>query len=573
MDTGYLPDENKITQYYPWIIAATSIAAVGISIFCISNNIDFIYQHLYYIPIIIATLRYPKRGFYLSLLLAIIFLFITFVLTNANPLILSENLIRTIVFVGIAAIAAVISETLREDSLKYQRLFDNSGAATAVIDKSDRIIYCNSDFENISGYSLKELKRKKWMELIDENDLTGLFSDSAPETLKEQSLLRNMELKVIGRNGRTCYAIASINRIKELGITLLSLIDISAKIEAENILKVNEERYKKLFQHSADAIFIHSIKGRIFDANEQACKMTGYTLDMLRQLPLIKLYTESETDSAALNVSLLKKSGHCEFESRFVQSDGNIIDVDIRSFIIDSNTMVAQTIIRDITLRKRNEYALSIASKKLSILSSITRHDILNHIMVALANMEFAIMDSKEDKIIKFIEKAEKSVQTIQKQIEFSRDYQDMGGKPPKWQEIEALIAKCAANQNIPEYVNIAKEISGVEIYADPMLEKVFCNLIGNSMMHGGDVNEIRISFAEREECYKIIYEDNGKGIPDEKKELIFKAGYGSNHGFGLYLVKEILSITGIAITETGIPGKGAKFELIIHKNDFKITE
>jgi signal transduction histidine kinase len=61
-----------------------------------------------------------------------------------------------------------------------------------------------------------------------------------------------------------------------------------------------------------------------------------------------------------------------------------------------------------------------------------------------------------------------------------------------------------------------------------------------------------------------VIVEDNGIGIPLAEKEKIFTRGYGKNTGLGLFLAKEILAITGIAIRETGIPGEGARFEILV---------
>jgi signal transduction histidine kinase len=59
-----------------------------------------------------------------------------------------------------------------------------------------------------------------------------------------------------------------------------------------------------------------------------------------------------------------------------------------------------------------------------------------------------------------------------------------------------------------------------------------------------------------------LVYEDDGQGIPEEEKEKIFLRGYGKNTGLGLFLIKEILAITGITIVENGIYGMGARFEM-----------
>ncbi|HNQ30521.1 MAG TPA: sensor histidine kinase, partial [Methanolinea sp.] len=45
-----------------------------------------------------------------------------------------------------------------------------------------------------------------------------------------------------------------------------------------------------------------------------------------------------------------------------------------------------------------------------------------------------------------------------------------------------------------------------------------------------------------------------------------FEKGYGKGTGLGLFLSREILSITGMTIRETGIPGEGARFEIVVPK-------
>jgi signal transduction histidine kinase len=102
------------------------------------------------------------------------------------------------------------------------------------------------------------------------------------------------------------------------------------------------------------------------------------------------------------------------------------------------------------------------------------------------------------------------------------------------------------------------------------MLERVMDNLLDNSLRHGERVTTIRVSTRREEENLIITYEDNGTGIPVQEKEKIFEHGYGKHTGLGLFLVREILSITGITIRETGIPGEGARFEIIVPKGAYR---
>ncbi len=88
-----------------------------------------------------------------------------------------------------------------------------------------------------------------------------------------------------------------------------------------------------------------------------------------------------------------------------------------------------------------------------------------------------------------------------------------------------------------------------------------------------GRLMYIRFSVKEHNGTFVILCEDNGDGIPLELKEKIFDRGFGKNTGLGLFLAREILSITGITIQETGIPGNNARFEIAVPRGGFRYTQ
>ncbi len=113
-------------------------------------------------------------------------------------------------------------------------------------------------------------------------------------------------------------------------------------------------------------------------------------------------------------------------------------------------------------------------------------------------------------------------------------------------------------------------DLGDLEIYADPLLQKVFYNLIENALRHGGAVTRIGVSAEPAGKDLVLVFEDDGVGVPEGKKEQIFRREHYANTGFGLFLSREILSITGIAIRESGTPGKGARFELLVPEGAFR---
>lgn len=108
------------------------------------------------------------------------------------------------------------------------------------------------------------------------------------------------------------------------------------------------------------------------------------------------------------------------------------------------------------------------------------------------------------------------------------------------------------------------------EVYADPMFSQVFSNLLDNSLRHGERVTRIMLTTHLEEDSLIIRWEDNGAGIPFDQKEQIFERGFGKNNGFGLFLVREVLQITGMSIRETGNFGSGAVFEIIVPKGVYR---
>jgi signal transduction histidine kinase len=80
----------------------------------------------------------------------------------------------------------------------------------------------------------------------------------------------------------------------------------------------------------------------------------------------------------------------------------------------------------------------------------------------------------------------------------------------------------------------------------------------------------IRVTASKSGEAFRIIYEDDGNGISADDKKQLFRKGYGKHTGLGLFLSREILSLTGITITENGEPGKGSRFEITVPRVGYR---
>jgi signal transduction histidine kinase len=217
--------------------------------------------------------------------------------------------------------------------------------------------------------------------------------------------------------------------------------------------------------------------------------------------------------------------------------------------------------------------AFRIANKKLNLLSSITRHDIKNQLLALRGFIELSKAKSTDPEVLHFIERENTAAQAIQRQIEFTKDYENIGVHAPAWQDIAGQV-KALQTHLPPGEIVVLVDVKGLEVFADPLLEKVFENLIDNSRRHGERVRHISFTTLQYGfDSLAIVYEDDGVGVHEDEKERIFEKGFGKNTGLGLFLTREILSITGLSIKESGVYGKGARFEILVPEGKFRFTK
>jgi PAS domain S-box-containing protein len=305
--------------------------------------------------------------------------------------------------------------------------------------------------------------------------------------------------------------------------------------------------------------------------NPAGAKMVGYdTPEEMIGIDLTRdLYADAQERKKFL--AILSREGSVNaFPLVLMARDGQRYHVMASSHNFhdpQGNVLGVEGIMHDVTDLRQTEDALKEANRKLNLLNSITRHDVANQLTVLQGYTQLAMIKNPDPIIGDFLQKIESVAMTIGLQIEFSKTYQELGVHAPGWFNLDEILAK-----NKPQGILFSTSCKGVEVFADPMLEKVFANLFGNSIMHGERVSRITVRCEPADNDLLVIVEDNGVGIPLDIKQKIFKKGFGKHTGFGLFLAREILAITGISIHETGSHGKGARFEITVPKTGFRYS-
>ena len=228
-------------------------------------------------------------------------------------------------------------------------------------------------------------------------------------------------------------------------------------------------------------------------------------------------------------------------------------------------------IVRDITERKKAELALSQATRKLNLLNQITFTDIQNGIFSLSGYLELEDEFLADEKFKKYHDKEVLILQAISDALLFANHFQNLGLQPPHWQSVIYAFLLGISHLNLSE-ISRNTQVEHLEIYADTLLEKVFFVLAENVKLHAKTATNITLRYEEIKEGLVLIFEDNGVGIPNDQKKLLCEEKRMRKKGMGLFLAKEILDITRITITETGVYGNGARFEMVIPAEGYRFV-
>ena len=313
--------------------------------------------------------------------------------------------------------------------------------------------------------------------------------------------------------------------------------------------------------NAPDMVFWVNRNARVQYANRIAVETLGYSAEEILGLSFGDLCPAFNLTRWDTVWEQLKNEGSITLEAGIISRDGVSTPVEIVIKYLEYHGMeFACSFSRNITDRTRMERALQQANKKLNLLTSTTRHDIHNKITVLLGYLGRAKKITKDPILLEYLERQEKAAKEIRSEIQLTRDFKNLGTESPVWLNVRT-IAGLAMNYYEDEPVRFIIDIPDIEIYVDSHLERVFFQIFSNSLKAGQKTTLIKVSAWEKEHGLSIIVEDDGNGFSEEEKESAFELKSGGENN-DLFIIREILSLTGISLHETGVPGQGARFEI-----------
>jgi PAS domain-containing protein/GNAT superfamily N-acetyltransferase len=379
-----------------------------------------------------------------------------------------------------------------------------------------------------------------------------------------------------------------------LGITIMARCIIFIMIGAvvsylSSSLRISEQQLHEIIEFLPDPTFAVDRDGRVIAWNRAIEDLTGVRKEEMlgrgdhayaipfyneRRPILVDLILHPDENAEGLYTEIKKEPkayGAEVFIPHLHEGKGAHLRVSATALADGDGTITGGIeVIRDITGQVMLQSALQTTGSRLNILAGIVRNDIAKRLAVMYGHLSIGVMKFNDPEVLTFIANIQDSANAIQRQVEISREFRDIGTTPPVW--VPVLRAIGAAAERIDfKNLEFRSWTARLEIFTDPHIPTVFFHIFENSRKDGSGADRVIVTYHIDNRGCTIIIEDNGKGIPDALKGTLFSQRE-ETYGCGLFLAHEILILTGVGIRETGTPGKGIRFEILVPPEGYRIT-
>jgi PAS domain S-box-containing protein len=473
-----------------------------------------------------------------------------------------------------------MEEKIRASEEKYRSLVELAPDSIMTFDMKGMVTSINTAAARMSGYSKDEFVGKHFTKIgpIRARDIPK-YLKMLTSTVRGK-VPKPFEVTYRRKDGTSAFGEVRFSLMREknkiIGIQAI-MRDISERKQAEKALREAEKKYRKTILKANVGIIGYDAEGKVKVLNPKMWQMTGFKRSEIPTLQdwFKKLYPNKEERRKIRDKWLKRMSEEGEVQGGhaiITTKDGKRRNFLFNGVRLESGDFIAFA--DDITERKEAEEKLDemmnelvAINEKLGVVGKLTRHDARNKLSVIANNVYLAKQRLAADHTtLEYLGDIESAIDQMEELFDFAKTYEMLGIEELSYMNVEKSVNEAAILFSGLSSVKLVNECQGLTVMADSLLRQLFYNLIDDTLKHGEKVSQIRVYCKEGEDQLKLIYEDDGIGVPNDEKEKIFNEGYGKGTGYGLYLIKKICEAYGWTIRETGKSGKGAQFTIGIPK-------
>ncbi len=468
-----------------------------------------------------------------------------------------------------------IEQTLKDSEEKYRKLFNEAIDAIFVADAETGIIIdCNRAATELTGKTKSELIGMQQRLLHPKSERKGKFSETFEKHISDEEG-QIIASQVVTKKGEIIDVMIKGSLVEVKGKKLLQGIfrDVTERKKVEEKIRFQA----RLLNAIGQAVIAADTNGVITYWNHVSEQLYGWTAAEVLGRNLMEIFRDVVQEDVRGFLNNISGNKSWTGEVILKRRDGTAFSVIITTSPITDDSGEVTGILSvstDITEQKWMQEVFNEAigkvvelNEKLHVVGSLTRHDIRNK-LAALNGRIFLLKKrlNGNTEALTHLQEVELVSHQMLRILEFEKNYVQVGSEELKNVDVERFVTEASLLFSDLKGAELINECSGLIVLADSMLRQLLYNMMDNTLKYGKKTSRIRVHYKEEKNQLKLMYEDDGVGIPDEEKSKLFQEGYGKGTGFGLFLIKRICEAYGWTIQETGEYGKGVQFTMTIPK-------
>ncbi|WP_274652436.1 PAS domain-containing sensor histidine kinase [Paenibacillus humicola] len=448
------------------------------------------------------------------------------------------------------------------------------------LSRQGKVLYLNSRLANMFGYTQEEMMRAEPMHLVHPED-RGLVVLEMQRRMEGEKGTSPFWIRGIRKDGTYFYYEIHAQKIIYKGAPALlgTVLDMTSKIQADELGHENDLRYQRLITYLPEPIFVHDGASLLY-VNRAGIKLLGSAeAESILTRPYLDFIHPDSRNAIRQQIDQAMASDEPFgfIEAKLINLDGSVIDAECSSIRIHNflgRPHVVQTVFRDITGRKREEEAL-IKSEKLSVAGQMAAgiaHEIRNPLTSLKGFSQFLkkkidgyhsyfdIMLTELDRINSIVQEFMALAKPQASRFENCEIVQVVKG-------VITLLETQAVMNNVQIEMEVKDRLPLV--YCDEnQLKQVFINLLKNAieaMPSGGQVHIVLRSSGFGKIAVSI--QDYGEGIAKDRLELLggpFYTTKSSGTGLGLMICNRIINAHQGELRFESEPGFGTTVTVVL---------
>jgi len=456
----------------------------------------------------------------------------------------------------------------------YRTLVEEVNDLATIVDTDGTITYVSPAVTRILGYDPDELIGHEGYEFVHPDDRER-NAEAVEAVLSNQAESETVEVRFRHADGSWRWIEATMRDRRDDGVVngiLLSSRDVTERKEYQIEARTLAEEYDALLNNVEDAIFLIDVKNTDGDVRFEFERLspsyerqTGITTEEVQGRTPRDVFGEKQGTELEANYHRCINAGEpiSYQEELRVDEGARFWQTKLAPGVTDGEITRLVGITRNVTDRVERERQLRQQNERLDEFASVISHDLRNPLNVAQGRATLLAENADNEHLDSLLQALDRMEAIVEDTLTLARQ----GDTITETESVSLtdLVGECWATVETEDAtIEIVDEVTFQGDH--DRLRHVFENLFRNAVEHGGSDVTVRVGLHGEQGLY---VEDDGSGIPADKREAVFEPGHSSARGgtgFGLTIIKRIVEAHGWELSLTDGTDGGARFEIEMTK-------